>query len=414
MSTPRGSLSALSHRPFRIYLSGQAISLVGVWMQQVAQSLVILRLTKSVAVFATVNLISSIPMIAFTLLGGVIADRFDRRKILIVTQVGLMVLAFIYAAIVANQVHLWQVYVLSFCIGLVAAFDLPASQGLVPELVPPPAIASAVAVNQSVFHGARFIGPALGGVIVGATSLAFAFVANGVSYIAVIVSLMMIRTPTRPPRTGPAMGGWAAFVDGLRYLGRQRRIRALIGLTALTTFFIFTFLIVFSAPFVSKVLKGGDKEIGWVMGGSGLGAMVGSLSVLSVPGEKRGKAILLGVACIAAMLFAVSASPNVVVAVILVTVLAGTVALTMGLSNQIIQLTVPNELRGRVMSVYMVTFIGVMPIGGVVLGVVSDHVGLAAALRVMAVAYVIAATAWLLRARIHRPDDQPPIAPPTA
>lgn len=397
------SLAALRHRPFRIYLSGQAISLVGVWMQQVAQQLVILKLTGNLAVFATVNLIASLPMVVFTLLGGVIADRFDRRKILIATQVGLMVLAFIYAGMVATKIELWQVYVIAFFLGLVAAFDLPASQGLVPELVPPQAIASAVAVNQSVFHGARFIGPSLGGYLVGATSLAFAFIANGVSYLAVIVSLMVIRTPPRPARSGPPPGGWAAFVDGLRYLGTQPRIRALIGLTALTTCLVFTFLIIFSAPFVAQALHGSERDIGLVMGGSGLGAMIGSLAVLAVPSTMRGRAIMIGVVAIAGMLFAVSESPGVIAAAVLVTILAGTVAMTMGLSNQIIQMTVPNELRGRVMSVYMVTFIGVMPFGGLALGALANEIGLPETMKVMAGTYVVLATAWLARARLYRP-----------
>jgi MFS family permease len=408
----RGGPGALSHAPFRIYLIGQAISLVGMWMQQVAQTWTVTKMTDSKAVFASTAVANSIPVIAFSLAGGVLADRFDRRRVLIVTQVLLALLAFVYAALVAQGfgfLRMWHVYVMALLLGAVAAFDLPAQQALVPELVPPPLIPDAIALNQSIFHGSRFIGPALAGALM-AVSVPLAFVANGVSYFAVIASLLMITTQPRkmPPKS---QSGWSAMVDGLRYVRQNPVLGALMGFTALTTIFIFSFLIVFAPIFMVDTLHASKGSFAMCMSGSGLGAMTGAFSLLVVKAEQRGRVILGGCILVAAFQFAIAGVSNVYVAAGAVTVLAFCVALCGGLSNTIIQITVPNELRGRVMGLYSLSFLAIMPFAALGLGFLADRIGLRETLRLMAVAYGLIASAWLVRARIWRQGQAPAQAP---
>ncbi len=392
-------MAALGHRPFRIYLAGQAISLIGMWMQQVAQSWIVTKMTDSEAVFASTSVAYSLPVIALSLGGGVVADRFDRRKVLIMTQVALALLAFGYAALVAQGLpflRMWHIYGMALLLGTVAAFDLPAQQALVPELVPPPLIPDAIALNQSVFHGSRFVGPSLAGLLM-AVSVPLAFVANGVSYFAVIASLLVIRTPPRrlPP---PGQSGWAALVDGLRYVARNPILGALMGFTALTTIFVFSFLIVFTPMFVVDTLGASKGFFAIFMAGSGLGAMTGAFSLLLVKPERRGPFILVGCLLCAAFQYTVAGVTSIWLALPLITVLAFSVALCMGLANTIIQVTVPNELRGRVMGLYSLSFLAVMPFAALGLGFIADLIGLRETLRLMALAYALTAGPWLLRA----------------
>jgi MFS family permease len=404
LPVPQRALAALSHRSFRIYIAGQAISLMGLWMQQIAHGWVVTRLTQSKTVIATVSLASSVPMVLLMLAGGVVSDRFERRKVLIVTQIALAALAFLYGGLVAGllgDLKLAYIYAIAVGLGTVTAFDLPAQQALVPELVPPPAIASAVALNQSVFHGSRFLGPTIGALLMTWFSIPVMFYANGLSYLAVIVSLMVIRAhPAAGHHGGRGMSGPRALVDGLRYATTNRTVSTLLGFTALATAFVFTFLIVFIAIFVTESLGGDEQSLGVFMAGSGLGAASGALTVLAVRAAARGKVILVGAFLVGGMLAVVSRVEVIWLGVATVTLLSYLVALVMGLSNTIIQVTVPNELRGRVMSLYSLMFVGVMPLAALVLGAIADVMGLRDTLLLMAGVFVVSSVSWLIHAKI--------------
>lgn len=396
-----GPLSVLRHRDFRIYWSGQSISLVGLWMQQVAQAWVIVGLTDSKSAIATISFVSSLPLVALSLLGGVVADRYDRRKILMVTQLGLAGCAFVYAALVAGgHLTITHVYVLAMALGTVIAFDLPAQQALVPELVPPADIPKAISLNASVFHGARLVGPALAGVLIAITSPSAAFVANGVSYFAVIFSLAIIRPPARAPAR--RQSGRAALGEGLRYIGEHRDVRALIGFTGLTTAFVFPALVVFMGITVKTLYGGAETALGVVMAASGLGAMTGALMLTRVPAPSRGRVICLACAGGAAGLFAVALATDPWTGALFVCVMNVCIALALGLSATMLQMTVPNELRGRVMSVHGMMFTGLMPSVALVLGLLADQIGLRTTLELMAVAYAALALPWLVRAGMWR------------
>lgn len=396
---PGGAWAALSHRPFRVYFLGQAISLIGLWMQQVAQGIVVVNLADSKAAFATVAVTASVPMVVLSLQGGVIADRCDRRRILMITQVGLAGLAFAYALLVwTGWLHMAHVYALAAVWGIIAAFDLPAQQALVPELVPAAQIPQAVALNQSLFHGSRLFGPALGTLLIGATSVGAAFVANGLSYFAVVWSLAVIRAaaPAAPPRPPP---GPNALADGLRYVWRTRDVRALVGFTFLTTALIFPLLIVFM-PVAVKEFFGDEHQLGILMSASGLGAMSGALSLLRIRAEARGPGIVIACVFAAALLVGFSFTRDSWTGAVVVTGLAYAVSLAMGLSVTIMQVTVPDELRGRVMGVHGLGFTALTPLAALALGLVADAIGLRTTLRIMSVAYVAIALPWLVRAGV--------------
>lgn len=400
-----GPLSVLRHRNFRIYWTGQTISLVGLWMQQVAQAWVVAGLAQhqgnAQTIIATIGFVSSLPMIALALAGGVVADRYDRRKIMMLTQLGLAGCAFGYAVLVGGgHLTLGHVYGLALVLGTVIAFDLPAQQALVPELVPPADIPKAVSLNSAIFHGSRLVGPALAGLLIAATSTAMAFVANGVSYFAVIISLLIIRTPARTP--SKPQTGRAALREGLRYIGDHADVRALIGFTALTTAFVFPMLVVFMAIAVKTLYSGDETALGVVMASSGLGAMLGALSLTRVPAGARGRVIVVSCVGAALSLAALSLVHEPWLAAALVCAMNVNVALGLGLSATILQVTVPNELRGRVMSVYGMTFTGLMPSVALALGALADQVGLRTTIQVMALAYVCFGLPWLLHAGLWR------------
>jgi MFS family permease len=388
-------------RDLRRYVIGQGISMVGLWMQQVAQAVVVVDLAGAAAkntVMATVTLASSAPMVIFLLSGGVIADRYDRRKVLIVTQLALAILAFVYAALLGTgALRLSHVYALAFLLGTVAAFDMPAVSAMVPQLVPPQSLAMAVAINQALFHGARVLGPVVAGFLLKFTSPAMAFVANGVSYFAVIASLLIIRP--RPVAKRPASGGWGAYKEGLRFALREPKVRALLGYTTVVSAFVFPFLIVFVAVFVKQVLHSNDDGLGFTMAATGVGAVSGAIFLMFVK-ERRGRMIVIASLVVAATLAAVSQARSIAVLMALCVPFAMGVSTTMGLSNTLVQTLTPDHLRGRVMGLWAMIFVGVMPAGALILAPVADVIGLRPALLMSAGALLLIGLPWLWRQRV--------------
>jgi MFS family permease len=402
---------ALSQRNYLIYWIGQAISLVGVWMQQLAQGQVVVTLTDSKTAVATLAFAGSLPILLLSVVGGVMADRHDRRKILIASQAGLALVAFAYAALVASG-HLTMplVYLMAILLGCITAFDLPAQQALVPELVGREHIASAVAYNQAVFHGARFVGPALATIVIAATSTEMAFVANGVSYFAVITSLLLIKVAPRPHvARKPGAGGLG---EAWRYIGDHAVVRALIGYTALTTSLVFPFIMVFLGLFVKSLLPVVNedtlaKAFGPVMGGSGLGSLLGAVALMQVPSRLRGPLIVYATVVIGCLLGAVSFAQDVWTVAVVTAVMSFHITIGLGLTMTIMQVIVRPDLRGRIMALYSMSFTGLLPVAGLLLGVFADAVDLRTTIRGMAGLYLVLAIAWLLKARLWRtPTDE--------
>jgi len=368
-------LRALRHRNFKLFFAGQLISLCGTWMQQVAQSWLIYRLTHSALLLGMVGFAGQIPSFIFGPLGGDAADRFDRRKTIIVTQVLSMILAAILAALtLTGVIREWEIFFLAALLGIVNAFDVPVRQAFLVQMVEREDLMNAIALNSSMFNGARIIGPAIAGLLVAALGEGWCFFANAVSYIAVIIGLVMMTTPplSRKTLTGSPLFNIA---EGFRYIARTAPIRALLLLLGLTSFAGLPYSVLMPV-FADDILHSGAKGLGILMGASGTGALIGSIMLAmrsSVRGLGRWVATAAIVFAIAAIAFAYSRTMW-LSCVFLVFVGAG-IMVQMASSNTLIQSMVPDVLRGRVMAVYAMMFVGLGPIGALIAGSLAQRIG---------------------------------------
>jgi MFS family permease len=369
------TLRALRHRNFRLFFAGQLISLIGTWMQNVAQSWLVYRLTGSSALLGMVGFAGQVPVFLFSPLGGLIADRHSRQRTVIATQTSAMVLAFIFAALtLTGSIQVWQIFVLAALLGVVNAFDIPARQSFLAEMVGRDDLINAIALNSSMFNGARIIGPAIAGILVAAIGEGWCFFANAVSYIAVIIGLIMM---TIAPAARRVYEGSAAshIIEGFRFVAHTGPIRALLLLLGLVSITGMPYAVLMPI-FADKIFHAGARGLGILMGFSGLGALMGALLLATrrvVRGLGRWVAISCGVFGVSLIVFAFSRSFWLAAAGL---VPVGFAMMTqMGASNTLIQTMAPDRLRGRVMSIYSMMFMGMAPIGALLAGVIAERFG---------------------------------------
>jgi MFS family permease len=394
----RGTIQVLLERDYLLFWGGMTISMVGMWMQTMALNWVVVnQLTRSAAVLGWINFASSVPMLLFTLLGGVAADRQDRRKILLVTQFVMMALAFVFAWLVAQKgLALWQVLLLSALGGLAAAYDMPAFQAYYPTLVRREDLSRAIALNQASFHGSRVVGPALAGLAIAWWGAPSAFIGNGLSFGAVILALLLIRT--RPGPGNNSRGGMrGALAEGLRYVARDPGLQALLGLTAITTLFVFPNFGVLLPLYAREVLSTGPGGLSLLMSTSGLGALLGALALLRVAPERRVRRIAEGIAAVTVGTLILGQTRSLPLAAAATALLSFGVASMMGLVSTIIQATVPDALRGRVMSVHGMMFVGIMPFAALIVPGVAERFGLPLEMQLAGVLFGVLGTFFLRR-----------------
>lgn len=400
----RGWSSLRHHRNFRLFWLGQLISLIGTWMQTLGQAWLILNLTGNPFYLGLVAAAQFTPILVLGLFGGMIADLFPKRRTIIATQSAAMVLAFILAALVATGVvQTWHIFALALALGLVNAVDMPVRQSFVVEMVGREDVANAVALNSAVFNGARIVGPAVAGVLIGIVGLAACFFLNGVSFIAVIVGLWAMRDEelvavARPamPRTVRAVGGNLA--EGIVYVRRTRIVLLAVWVIGVVSTAGMNFNVLMPA-LAKEVLGVGATELGFLMAAMGVGSLVAALFVAFLRSPQVrilvGGGIMLGV-----LEVVLGGTKNMPLAVV-VSFGIGMGAIAMAASaNSLIQLNVPDELRGRVMSVYTTVFAGSTPIGGIVAGFLAAAYGPPAALAVggaVSAAAALAGAAWVWR-----------------
>jgi MFS family permease len=378
-----------------VYWLGQAVSLVGTWMQQMAQGWVVTRLTPSATALGALAVASALPMAGFGWKGGELADRLSKRNILIVTQVAMMVLALAFAGLAfSGGIALWHVFVLSILLGAATGFDLPASQALAPELVEPTQIPRAVAMMQAAFHGSRLIGPALAGVLIQSFGEGSAFLVNAVSFVAVIVSLCMIPARTAPPREGPVDRSLGA---GVRYVKGDAVASGLFLLIVLAMVFSFPFNTILMVHYARHALGTDAAGMGTLMSASGLGALTGASWMVFASARSRPARIVLGLCVCAASLTGLGAASELDSATVLVAVLSFGTSLYLGTITQTIQSRVPHALRGRVMALFGMAFTSVLPLSGLALAALADAFGLRRVLLGSAVAFLAAALPIVLR-----------------
>jgi MFS family permease len=370
----QAGLRALRHRNFQLFFSGQLISLTGTWMQSVAQSWLVYRLTASALLLGSAGFASQIPVFLFAPLGGIAADRFNRRKIVICTQIASMLLAFVLAALtLTNKVQVWHVFVLAGLLGVVNAFDIPGRQSFLVEMVGKEDLMNAIALNSSMFNGARVIGPAIAGILVAKIGEGWCFLANGVSYIAVIIGLLMMRVQSRP-RAAMA-SPLEHMMEGFRFVNKTAPIRALLMLLGVVSLVGMPYVVLMPI-FADQILHGGARGLGILMGATGVGALLGALTLAfrqGVKGLARWVAWCSGGFGASLMVF--SLSHKFWVSVILLLPVGYTIMLQMASSNTLIQVMVPDALRGRVMAVYSMMFMGMAPIGALLGGALAERLG---------------------------------------
>jgi len=379
---------ALRHRNFQLFFSGQLISLIGTWMQTVAQSWLVYRLTGSGLLLGSVGFASQIPVFLVAPIGGITADRMNRQRVVIATQTVSMVLAFILAALtLTHTVQVWHIFVLAASLGIVNAFDIPGRQAFLVDMVGKEDLMNAIALNSSMFNGARVIGPAVAGVLVARLGEGWCFFANGVSYIAVIAGLLLmnVRSPARAIGASP----FEHVVEGFRFVNDTAPIRALLMLLGVVSATGMPYVVLMPI-FADKILHTGGQELasligshdlgavrlGILMGAAGVGALLGALT-LAVRTGVKGLARWVMVCCagfgVSLMLFAASRSFWLSVALLLP--VGYFIMLQMASSNTLIQVMVPDALRGRVMAVYSMMFMGLAPLGSLMGGALADRLG---------------------------------------
>ncbi|MFZ0418823.1 MAG: MFS transporter [Candidatus Sulfotelmatobacter sp.] len=365
---------ALRHRNFQLFFSGQLISLIGTWMQSVAQSWLVYRLTGSALLLGSVGFASQIPVFLFAPLGGMTADRVNRRHIVISTQVASMLLAFVLAALtLSHKVQVWHVFVLASLLGVVNAFDIPGRQSFLVDMVGKEDLMNAIALNSSMFNGARVVGPAVAGILVARIGEGWCFFANAVSYIAVIIGLLLMKvhSPARALMASPL----EHIMEGFRFVNRTAPIRALLMLLGLVSLVGMPYVVLMPI-FADKILHGGAQGLGILMGATGVGALLGALTLAFREGVRGlGRWVAMCCAGFGASLVVFSISHSFWVSVILLLPVGYTMMLQMACSNTLIQVMVPDALRGRVMAVYSMMFMGMAPIGALFGGALADRLG---------------------------------------
>ena len=391
------ALRALRHRNFRLFFGGQLISLIGTWMQSVAQAWLIYRLTHSALLLGAVGFAGQIPIFLIAPLGGHVADRVDRRRIILITQSASMVLAFVLAGLtLSGRIHEWHILALAALLGIVNAFDMPARQAFIVQMVEREDLMNAIALNSSMFNGARIVGPAVAGILVAAIGEGWCFFANAVSYIAVLIGLFMMTAPKFVPRAMTA-SALQNIVEGLRFVARTAPIRALLLLIAIVSFTGMPYAVLMPV-FADKVLHSGARGLGILMGASGAGALAGSV-MLALRSTVRGLGTWVAVssALFGAMLVAFGVSHTFWVSVAVLVPLGASMMVQMSSSNTLIQSMVPDELRGRVMAAYTMMFMGMGPLGSLAGGTVADRVGAPVAVIIGGAITLVAAAVFAQR-----------------
>ncbi|HSK74552.1 MAG TPA: MFS transporter [Pyrinomonadaceae bacterium] len=365
---------ALKHRNFRLFYAGQSISLIGTWMQTIAQSWLVYRLTGSVVLLGLIAFASQIPVFLLAPIGGAIADRYNRQRILLFTQTWAMIFAFILAFLTLTEtIQVWHLFVIAVCFGIANAFDIPTRQAFAVDMVGKEDLINAIALNSTLFNGARIVGPAIAGVLIGWVGEALCFFINATSYFAVLTSLLLMKIKIEiRPKTGSTFSN---IVEGFSFVVKNSPIRSLLLLLGLVSLMGMPYAVLMPI-FAGKILGGGSSTLGYLMGASGFGAVSAALLLASrkeVFGLGRWVAFASSGLGFSLILF--SFSENFWLSLLLLIPVGFSMMTQMSSSNTLIQSMVPDELRGRVMSVYSMMFMGMAPLGALMAGSLAGILG---------------------------------------
>jgi len=380
MSSPSPSpFRALRHRNYRLFFAGWAVSLVGTWMQTVALGWLVLQVSDSAYYVGVVSALGSLPVLLLSLPAGVVADRSDKRRVVLLTQTLSAFQALALAALVwTGRVELWHVAALAALLGVVNAVDIPTRQSFIVELVGKDDLMNAIALNSSAFNLARILGPSVAGVLIGGVGMGACFALNGLSYLAVVWGLLAMRMPAwrRPPVAG---GDWHRLREGVRFIAGERRVRAMVLNTTLLSIFGFPYLVLMPV-FARDVLRVGATGLGFLMASVGVGAVVSALFVAAFGHRiRKGRLLRWAGPAFGLAVAAFAVTPWTQLAITILVLSGGAMIANNAVTNTLLQTIVPDALRGRVMGAYAFVFVGMAPFGAFQAGWLAEQIGVQAA-----------------------------------
>lgn len=387
--------ASLRHRNYRLFFTGQTISLIGTWMQSLGQGWLVLQLTNSAFAVGLVSALGSLPVLLFSLPAGVYVDRTNKHRVVMVAQSLLLVLALVLGILAArHDVAPWQVGLIATLVGLVFAFEVPARQSFMVDLVGRDDLMNAIALNSSAFNATRVLGPALAGLLISAVGVAVCFLLNAASYVAVIVGLARMKLPPHPPAESTT-NGWERFKEGARFAIGDRRIRALIIMTAILSVFGFPYVVLMPV-FARDVLHVGALGFGLLTASIGVGALVSALGLAVLgPRMRKGRIIQWAGPVFALAVGAFALSRWFPLAMLALAMSGVAMVLENAVTNTLLQTLTPDALRGRVMGFWTFVFVGFAPIGSLQVGLMAGRFGAPAAVAIgAAVCFVSAVVMW--------------------
>jgi MFS family permease len=372
----RRATRSLRSRNYRLYFTGQGLSLIGTWMHRVAMAWLVYRLTGSALVLGLVGFVGRVPTLLLAPFAGVAADRWDRRRILYLTQGLSMALAFLLAGLVlGGVVEVWHVLALAAGVGVLDSFDIPARQSLYIHLIDNREdLGNAIALNSSVFNMARLVGPSVAGILIAAIGEGWVFALNGLTYLSMIVALTLMRFPAPEAYQGTP-GVLHNLKEGFEFAARMPAVRAVLLLIMVASFFAVPFTVLMPI-FASEVLDGGAHTLGFLMAAQGVGALAGALFLAARPtASGLGPLIASGATLFGGGLMVFGASRTLWVSLPVLVVAGFGFMIQAASSNTFLQSVVEDRMRGRIMSLYTMAFVGTLPLGSLYAGWVADRIG---------------------------------------
>jgi len=410
------SFSSLKHRNFRLFWLGQCVSLIGTWMQNIGQSWLVLQLTHSPLKLSIVTMIQFLPMMLFSLYAGTLIDRFSKRKILIFTQTSMLLLATALATLTYfNVVQYWHVLILALLLGIVNTIDMPTRQSFFVELVGKEDLMNAIALNSSIFNLARIIGPAIAGILIGLVGIAICFYLNALSFVAVIIGIWMIKVPAHVKsehRFGSIKEINSDVAEGLRYINSKLIIKVPLLLLALLSLFVMNYNVLLPI-FAETTLGQGATGYGFLMATMGVGSFIGAMSLAIKSRSGPSLKYLVGGALGASLFMSIlGLQANFILSSIILFII-GLCSITFtALVNSTIQLNSADHMRGRVMSVYSLVFGGVVPIGSLFAGTVTEYFGAPGCMIISGVIGIVVTAYVIYVLRKHKSEIDSPILQP--
>ncbi|GAB4550196.1 MAG: MFS transporter [Anaerolineae bacterium] len=395
VSAKTSTFAALHHTAFRWFFFGQLVSLSGTWMQNVAQQIVVYQMTNSQLALGLVACAQGLPSLLIGPFAGVLIERFPRRQILVMTQTVMMLLAFLLAVLYAtNSLEIWHLMLLSLGVGTATAIDAPARLSFLVEMVGKDDLPSSVVLNSMMFNLSRIIGPAIGGLALTGLGAAWCFLLNALSFLAVLFGLAMMRVPPSKVKKGQ-LNVLRPLLEGIHFARHHPTIRPLLLLSALTSSFGLTFTVLIP-PFADKVL--GNTEVGTsaLLTAQGIGALVATIYIgRTTNSGHRGKTLLHGALLAPVMLMMLAFTQNLTLACIIVMIAGFAFVCQFVLTNTLLQLVVPDEFRGRILSLYTITFFGLTPFGSLIMGATAQVVNTVPSIVMFAL--ICLGGTWLIR-----------------